>query len=70
MSVLLLVAAGGLLGFAAGIVAGRWGWLVLVAVALVVYVSVGTGADVPADWMVVAIPLVPFAFIGVGIGSE
>ena len=68
MSVLLLVAAGALLGFAAGVAAGRLAWLVLMVVALVIYVSVGTGADVPPDWMVWAIPVVPFAFVGVGIG--
>ncbi|HEV2786321.1 MAG TPA: hypothetical protein VGV67_08045 [Solirubrobacteraceae bacterium] len=63
-----MVSAGGLLGFAAGVVAGRWAWLVLVVVALVIYVSVGTGADVPPDWMAKAIPVLPFAFIGLGIG--
>lgn len=68
MSVFLLIAAGALGGFAAGIVAGRWGWLALAVVALFIYVSVGTGADVPPDWMATAIPIVPFAFIGVGIG--
>lgn len=68
MSVLLLVVAGALAGFAAGVVAGRLAWLVLMVLALVIYVSVGTGADVPPDWMATAIPVVPFAFIGVGIG--
>lgn len=66
--VLVLVCAGGLVGFAAGVAAGRWAWLVLAALALVIYISVGTGADVPPDWMAKAIPVLPFAFIGVGIG--
>ena len=68
MSFLLPLAAVALLGFAAGILAGRLAWLALVVVALVVYISVGTGNDVPSDWMATAIPLVPFALIGVGIG--
>jgi hypothetical protein len=68
VSVLLLVAAGALAGFGAGIVAGRWAWLALVVLTLVIYVSIGTGDDVPPDWMATAVPVVPFAFIGVGIG--
>ena len=68
MNVLLLLGAGALLGFAAGVLAGRWAWLALAVGALVIYVSVGTGADVPPDWMATAIPVLPFAFMGVGIG--
>ena len=68
MSAFLLVAAGALLGFSAGVLAGRWGWLALMIVALVIYVSAGTGNDVPPDWMVTAIPAIPFAFIGVMFG--
>lgn len=68
MSVFLLIAAGALLGFSAGVLAGRWGWLALMIVALVIYVSVGTGNDVPPDWMATAIPAIPFAFIGVMFG--
>ena len=67
-AVLLLVCAGALVGFAAGVVAGRWAWLVLAVLAAVIYISVGTGADVPPDWMAKAIPVLPFAFIGVGLG--
>ena len=68
VSVLLPLAAFALLGFAAGILAGRWAWLVLAVAALAIYISVGTGADPPPDWMAAAIPVLPFAFIGVGVG--
>jgi hypothetical protein len=68
VSVLLLLAAAALFGFAAGILAGRWAWLVLAVVALVVYISAGTGNDAPPGWMAWAIPAVPIAFMGVGVG--
>jgi hypothetical protein len=68
VTVLLLIVAGALLGVGAGIVAGRLAWLVLAVGAVVIYISIGTGADVPPDWMATAVPVLPFAFIGVGIG--
>jgi hypothetical protein len=68
VSVLLPLAAFALLGFAAGVVAGRWAWLVLAVAALAIYVSVGTGTEPPPGWMAAVIPLVPFGFIGVGVG--
>ena len=68
MDVFLLVVGGGVLGFAAGVVAGGWGWLAIMVFALVVYISVGTGNDVPPDWMATAVLAIPFAFVGVGIG--
>jgi hypothetical protein len=68
VSILVIVVAAGLVGLAAGVAAGPWGWLAIMAFALVVYISVGTGRDVPPDWMATAVPAIPFAFIGVGIG--
>jgi hypothetical protein len=70
VNVLLLTAAAALLGFAAALVAGRLAWLVLVVVAGTVYVSVGTGNDVPPHWMVWAVLVIPFAFIGLGLGMR
>jgi hypothetical protein len=50
------------------ILAGRWAWLVLAVGALAIYISVGTGREPPPEWMAAVIPLVPFGFIGVGVG--
>ena len=68
MNVVLIILGGGLLGVVAGVVAGRWGWLAIMVSALVVWISIGTGRDVPPDWMATAVPVIPFAFVGVGIG--
>ena len=68
MNVWLIILGGALVGFIAGVAAGRWGWLAIMVFALVVWISIGTGRDVPPDWMATALPAIPFSFVGVGIG--
>jgi hypothetical protein len=68
VNVWLIILGGTLVGFIAGVAAGRWGWLAIMVFALVVWISIGTGRDVPPDWMATALPAIPFSFVGVGIG--
>ena len=68
MSIVLLLIAVTLLGFAGGILAGRLAWLILAVATLVILVKAATLHDGASDWMIWFVPLWPFAFIGVKVG--